>query len=72
MFHQVGRSGTLPGYLLPLNLVLDTVFLGGNGQGLKVSGSAESLLPPVRIRAQVLDVCPTEILHGLDTPQVKH
>ena len=35
MFHPVGRFGTLPGYLLPLSLVLDTVPLGSGGQGFK-------------------------------------
>jgi len=35
MFHQVGRFGTFPGYLLPLSLALDTVPPGSGGQGLK-------------------------------------
>ena len=40
MFHPVGRFGTLPGYLLPLSLVLDTVPLGSGGQGHVDAGAA--------------------------------
>jgi hypothetical protein len=69
MFHQVGRFGTFPGYLLPLSLVLDTVPPGSGGQGLKpaVLVCAACFLPVARLL--LLDVR-NGILHAqnLDKP----
>jgi len=64
MFHQVGRFGTFPGYLLPLSLALDTVPPGSGGQGLKPAAPFLCPRASCRSRAYLSWMYAMEILHA--------